>query len=104
MVMGRKDRERQDTMWIAASDIARNEGHVFYRALNSLSQRHGFDDFVEGLVEKSGIFASGLGRPSVPPGVYFRMSMVGDFEGLSSERGIAWGCAASMSLMEFLGY
>ena len=91
-------------MWIAASDIARSEGHVFYRALNRLFQRHGFDAFVEDLVEKSGIFVNGVGRPSVPPGVYFRMSMVGYFEGLSSERGIAWRCADSMSLREFLGY
>jgi transposase len=104
MAMGRKDRERQDTMWIAASEIARSEGHVFYRALNRLFQRHGFDDFVEGLVQKSRIFANGVGRPSVPPGVYFRMSMVGYFEGLTSERGIAWRCADSMSLREFLGY
>jgi transposase len=104
MAMGRKDRERQDTMWIAASDIARSEGHVFYRALNRLFVRHGFDSFVEGLVEKSGIFSNGMGRPSVAPGVYFRMSMVGYFEGLSSERGIAWRCADSMSLREFLGY
>jgi transposase len=74
MAMGRKDRERQDTMWIAASDIARSEGHVFYRALNRLFQRHGFDTFVEDLVQKSGIFVNGVGRPSVAPGVYFRMS------------------------------
>ena len=91
-------------MWIASSDIARSEGHVFYRALNRLLQRHGFDAFVEGLVERAGIFANGVGRPSVAPGVYFRMSMVGYFEGLSSERGIAWRCADSMSLREFLGY
>jgi transposase len=104
MAMGRKDRERQDTMWIAASEIARSEGHVFYRALNGLFLKHGFDSFVEGLVEKSGIFADGVGRPSVAPGVYFRMSMVGYFEGLSSERGIAWRCADSMSLRDFLGY
>ena len=104
MAMGRRDRERQDTMWIASSDIARSEGHVFYRALNRLFQRHGFDAFVEGLVERAGIFANGVGRPSVAPGVYFRMSMIGYFEGLSSERGIAWRCADSMSLREFLGY
>lgn len=104
MAMGRKDRERQDTMWIAAADIARSEGHVFYRALNRLFQRHGFDDFVERLVEESRIFTNGVGRPSVAPGVYFRMSMVGYFEGLTSERGIAWRCADSMSLREFLGY
>lgn len=104
MAMGRKDRERQDTMWVAVSEIARSEGHVFYAALNRLFQKHGFDAFVEGLVEKSGLFASGMGRPSVAPGIYFRMSMVGYFEGLSSERGIAWRCADSMSLREFLGY
>jgi transposase len=104
MAMGRKDRERQDTMWIAASDIARSEGHVFYRALNRLFLKHGFDSFVEGMVEKAGIFSNGVGRPSVAPGVYFRMSMIGYFEGLSSERGIAWRCADSMSLRDFLGY
>ncbi len=104
MAMGRKDRERQDTVWIAASDIAQSEGHVFYKALNRLFQRHGFDPFVEDLIERSRIFASGVGRPSVPPGVYFRMSMVGYFEGLTSERGIAWRCADSLSLREFLGY
>ena len=104
MAMGRRDLERQDTMWVAVSDIARSEGHVFYKALNRLFQRHGFDAFVEELVEKSGIFSRGLGRPSVAPGVYFRMSMVGYFEGLSSERGISWRCADSMSLREFLGY
>ena len=54
MAMGRKDRERQDTMWIAAADIARSEGHVFYRALNGLFRRHGFDDFVERLVDVGG--------------------------------------------------
>jgi transposase len=94
----------QETMWIASSEIARSEGHVFYRALNRLFARHDFDGFVEKLVEGSGVFSSDVGRPSVPPGVYFRMSMVGYFEGLSSERGIAWRCADSMSLREFLGY
>jgi transposase len=87
-----------------ASDIARSEGHVFYRALNRLFQKHGFDSFVEGMVEKAGIFSNGVGRPSVAPGVYFRMSMIGYFEGLSFERGIAWRCADSMSLRDFLGY
>jgi transposase len=94
----------QETMWIASSEIARSEGHVFYKALNRLFARHGFDGFVEKLVEGTKVFSSDVGRPSVPPGVYFRMSMVGYFEGLSSERGIAWRCADSMSLREFLGY
>jgi transposase len=104
MAMGRNDRDRQETMWIASGEIVRGEGHIFYVALNKLFRRHGFDEFVEGLVEKSGIFADGVGRPSVAPGIYFRMSLVGYFEGLSSERGIAWRCADSMSLREFLGY
>jgi transposase len=104
MAMGRKDRDRQETMWIASGEIVRGEGHIFYVALNNLFRRHGFDGFVESLVEKSGIFADGVGRPSVAPGIYFRMSLVGYFEGLSSERGIAWRCADSMSLREFLGY
>ena len=104
MAMGRKDRDRQETMWIASGEIVRGEGHVFYVALNNLFRRHSFDQFVEGLIETSGIFADGVGRPSVAPGIYFRMSLVGYFEGLSSERGIAWRCADSMSLREFLGY
>lgn len=104
MAMGRKDRDRQETMWIASGEIVRGEGHIFYVALNNLFRRHSFDQFVEGLVEKSSIFAEGVGRPSVAPGIYFRMSLVGYFEGLSSERGIAWRCADSMSLREFLGY
>ena len=104
MAMGRKERDRQDVMWIAADEIVRGEGHIFYVALNNLFRRHGFDEFVEGLVEKSKVFADGVGRPSVAPGIYFRMSLVGYFEGLSSERGIAWRCADSMSLREFLGY
>lgn len=82
---------------MAVSDIARSEGHVFSKALNRLFQRHGFDVFVEELVEKSEVFSSGTWRPSVAPGAYFRMSMVGYFEGLSSERGIAWRCAVPVS-------
>jgi transposase len=104
MAMGRKDRDRQDVLWIAADEIVRGEGHVFYRALNNLFRRHDFDAFVEAEVQKSGVFSNGVGRPSVAPGIYFRMSLVGYFEGLSSERGVAWRCADSMALREFLGY
>ncbi|MEO6325202.1 MAG: transposase, partial [Thermoanaerobaculia bacterium] len=104
MAMGRKELDRQDVMWIAADEIVRGEGHVFYRALNNLFKRHDFDSFAEGVVEKSRVFSNGVGRPSVAPGIYFRMTLVGYFEGLSSERGIAWRCADSMSLREFLGY
>ena len=84
--------------------VARGEGHLFYRRLNELLGRHGFDPFVERLVEEKKIFAETLGRPSIPPGTYMRMMFVGFFEGLSSERAIAWKCADSLSLREFLGY
>lgn len=104
MAMGRKDRDRQDALWIATDEIVRGEGHVFFSALNNLFRRHGFDAFVEAEVEKSGVFSNGVGRPSVAPGIYFRMSLVGFFEGLSSERGVAWRCADSMALRDFLGY
>lgn len=104
MAMGRKDRDRQDVIWIAADEIVRGEGHVFYEALNNLFKRYDFDVFVEAEVEKSRVFSNGVGRPSVAPGIYFRMSLVGYFEGLSSERGVAWRCADSMALRDFLGY
>ena len=104
MAMGRKDRDQQDVLWIAADEIVRVEGHVFYRALNKLFKRYDFDAFVEAEVEKSGVFSNGVGRPSVAPGTYFRMSLVGYFEGLSSERGVAWRCADSIALRDFLGY
>jgi transposase len=103
MAMGRR-RPAQQGLWIDAGEIAKGPGHVFYRALNEVLQRHGFDRFVEELIEKKRLFADGVGRPSVPPGVYFRMSLVGYFEGLGSERGVAWRCADSLGLREFLGY
>jgi transposase len=46
---------------------------------------------------------SAFGRPSIPPGVYFRMILAGYFEGIASQRGIAWRCSDSRSLAEFLG-
>ncbi len=103
MAMGRR-RGVQQGLWIDAGEIVRGEGHVFYRALNELFRRHGFDAFVEELIEKKKLFADGVGRPSVAPGVYFRMSLVGYFEGLGSERGTAWRCADSLGLREFLGF
>ncbi len=90
----------QGEMWIATKDIARAPGHPFYRAVNRLLAKEGFDRFVEGLCAK--FYAERLGRPSIAPGVYFRMLMVGYFEGIDSERGIAWRCADSLALREFL--
>jgi len=104
MSMGSREDGKQPPLWVTTSELARGEGHIFYRRLNELLARHGFDRFVEGLVEEKKIFAETLGRPSIPPGTYMRMMFVGYFEGLSSERAIAWKCADSLSLREFLGY
>src|SRR5512139_2528576 len=100
MALGRRPRNRQQSMWIPHTKIARNPGHPFYKRLNQILAKERFDEWLEGLCER--YFRQG-GRPSIPPGVYFRMLMIGYFEGLSSERAIAWRCADSLSLREFLG-
>jgi len=102
MSMQKRAAQEQRELWIAAHELAESPGHPFYRKLNQVLARHGFDRFVEALC--AGFYAQKLGRPSVPPGVYFRMLMVGYFEGLDSERGIDWRCADSLALREFLGY
>jgi transposase len=104
MSMGSREGGDQPPLWVTTSELSRGEGDLFYRRLNELLGRHGFDPFVERLVEEKKIFAETLGRPSIPPGTYMRMMFVGFFEGLSSERAIAWKCADSLSLREFLGY
>jgi transposase len=101
MAMG----QRQDTqreLWIATSDLAAAPGHPFYQRLNGLLKQQKFDGYVEDLCQK--FYAETLGRPSIVPGVYFRMLLVGYFEGIDSERGIAWRCADSLGLREFLGF
>ena len=102
MAMKRRDEARQGEMWIATDGIARSPGHPFYRSLNALLAKEGFDAHVEGLCEK--FYAEKVGRPSIPPGVYFRLLLIGYFEGIDSERGIAWRCADSLALRAFLGY
>jgi hypothetical protein len=87
---------------IATADLAPAPAHPFYQRLNHLLQEAGFDSFVEGLCRP--YYAAGVGRPGIPPGVYFRMLFVGYFEGLDSQRGIAWRCSDSRSLRDFLGY
>ena len=104
MSMGSREGGEQPPLWVATSELARGEGHLFYRRLNELLREHEFDRYVEGLVEEKKIFAETLGRPSIAPGTYMRMMFVGFFEGLSSERAIAWKCADSLSLREFLGF
>jgi len=102
MAMGKRKTERQQELWIAATDLPEAPGHPFYRKLNGLLDEHGFDPFVEELCQK--FYHDELGRPSVPPGVYFRMLLIGYFEGIDSERGIAWRCDDSRTLRDFLGY
>ena len=100
MAMGQRE-ERQRGMWIATTSLAKAPGHPFYRALNQLLARHGFDAFVE---DRCRPYYAAVGRPSLAPGVYFRMLLIGYFEGIDSERGIAWRVADSMTLRAFLGY
>ena len=92
---------RQGDLWIAADRITAGPGHPFYKRLNEILQTAGFDRFVEDQCE--GFYAE-HGRPSIAPGVYFRMLLIGFFEGIDSERGIAWRCSDSLGLRTFLGY
>lgn len=102
MALGRRSQERQEELFVPHDQLPRSEGHVFYRKLNELLAEAAFDRFVEKLCRKH-YDQDGQGRPSIPPGVYFRMLLVGYFEGIGSQRGIAWRCHDSLSLREFLG-
>lgn len=99
--MGKKKRQRQKDLWVATNELPRPPGHPFYEELNRLLDKHGFDDFVEAVCGK--FYAPRKGRPSLAPGVYFRLLLVGYFEGIGSERGIAWRAADSLALRDFLG-
>lgn len=101
MALGKRKCEQQDELFITADRMPRSPGHVFYRKVNRLLADGGFDRWVEDLCEP--FYADGRGRPGIPPGVYFRMVLVGYFEGIGSQRGIAWRCSDSLSLREFLG-
>ena len=104
MAMGtRKQRERQKDLWIAADDVVQTPGNAFYDRLNGILDAHEFDRRVEHVCRKF-YKKSQYGRPSIAPGVYFRALLIGYFEGLDSERGIAWRTADSLSLRKFLGY
>jgi transposase len=97
--MGRQG-DRQGDLMVAWSEMPRSPGHVFYDRLQQVLVEAGFDGFVEGACQA--YYARTMGAPSVPPGRYFRMHMVGYFEGIDSERGIEWRCSDSLSLREFL--
>jgi len=102
MSMSKRQTEQQQEFWINTATIATSPSHPFYQRLDRLLNKHGFDRFVESRCE--GFYAEAMGRPSIPPGVYFRMLLIGYFEGIDSERGIAWRCADSLALRQFLGY
>jgi transposase len=101
MAIGKIKRKRQETLWIPTNEIPNAPAHPFYRRLNSILTKHGFDDFIEEICAK--FYAPIMGRPGLAPGIYFRMLLVGYFEGLDSERGIAWRAADSLALRDFLG-
>src|SRR5215207_2821358 len=102
MAMGRrKDRARTPGLWIAANELPPTGGHPFYQRLNQILDAHAFDDFVE--AQCASFYATTIGRPSLTPGTYFRLLLIGYFEGIDSERGIAWRTADSLALRGFLG-
>lgn len=101
MAMGKRQREQQPELWISHEHLPRSQGHPFYEALNQVLHHFSFDDWLEQTCQR--FYHQRLGRPGVPPGVYFRCLLVGYFEGIDSERGIAWRCADSLSLRQFLG-
>jgi transposase len=102
MSMGKRKATRQGQLWVETAQLASSPGHPFYARLNTLLDGEGFDVFVEGLCAE--FYAARMGRPSLPPAVYFRLLLIGYFEGLDSERRIAWRVADSLSLRRFCGY
>jgi transposase len=101
MAMGRRQqRQRQEELWVATAALARPASHPFYDRLNRLLDECQFDKFVEGLCEQ--FYAKTLGRPGLAPGIYFRLLLVGYFEAIDSERGMAWRAADSLGIRAFL--
>ena len=94
-----RDDGSQQSMSVATTDLPRNAGHPFYERLNWILSAAGFDAFVGGLCAR---FYTTMGQPSLAPGRYFRLLLLGYFEGLDSERAIAWRAADSLSLRAFL--
>ena len=99
MALGKR-KPKQDELFIPTAKLATGPGHPFYAKLNEVLAEAGFEDFVE---KHCAPFYKEGGRPGIPPGVYFRMLFIGYFEGLDSQRGIAWRCADSLALRTFLG-
>ena len=101
MAIGKRKNGQQEELWIPSVDLVKGPGHPFYQRVNKLLAEADFDEFVEDLCAK--FYAGNVGRPGLAPGIYVRMLLVGYFEGISSERGIAWRCADSLALRSFLG-
>jgi transposase len=97
----REDQQKQEPLWIAHTELASAPGHPFYEKLNELLDAEHFDSFVEGVSAR--FYAEKFGRPSMLPGIYFRSLLIGYFEGIEAERGIAWRVADSLGLRRFLG-
>ena len=102
MAMGKRRRSAQDSLFIPTASLARSSSHEFYERLNRVLIEDGFDDFVESLCVP--YYVTDKGRPGIPPGTYFRMLLVGYFEGIESERAIDWRVSDSLALRPFLGY
>ena len=88
----RKRRAKQPSIWVTTQDLPRSAAHPFYARLNQILDQHNFDGYVEGLCQR---FYADDGRPGLPPGRYFRLLLIGYFEGLDAERAIAWRAADS---------
>ena len=102
MGMGtRRRRQREERLWISHHELANGPAHPFYKRVNELLEAERFDEFAE--KECARFYAENNGRPSLTPGIYFRLLLVGYFEGIDSERGIAWRAADSIGLRKFLG-
>src|SRR5687767_5839833 len=101
MAMGKRRRHaKQASLWVATQDLPRSAAHPFYARLNQILDQHHFDEYVEGLCAR---FYADAGRPGLPPGRYFRLLLIGYFEGLDAERAIAWRAADSFVRRECLG-
>ena len=98
----RQKRERQEELWVVSSEVVSSPAHAFYDRLNQILDQHHFDRNVERLCRR--YYKGRMGRPSITPGVYFRSLLLGYFEEIDSERGIAWRLGDSLSLRRFIGY
>jgi transposase len=101
MAMGRrKKRVRQEGLWTPTASLPVSASHPFYERLNQILDENKFDEYVEAICEQ--FYAGEVGRPGLAPGMYFRLLMVGYFEGIDSERGIAWRASDSLSIRSFV--